>query len=354
MQATARTAIARPAANNNNFTAILLAVLAKAKTLLIAVAEFKYVVTIVSAVVSVFAYAWKFGMAGAIGFVALLFVHEMGHVIVLRKQGVPATLPLFIPFVGALIGMKAYPKGVVDEAYSAIAGPVLGSVGAFVCLAIYFATGQQIFAWLAYMGFFLNLFNLLPMSPLDGGRIIGAVWRGFWLLGVVAAVALATVLEAPILMLFSIFGLNEINNRFMRVHWAAYAVLGLLSVVSSVLCGDWIIGLIIAYFAYANAKKTYIYNRAETALSSRPRSFVIRGVKFCPLPASYSHSCKAARGKKIERLTVSKTVKPIDHNYFAVPKKQRFLIGTMYVGLSSVLTGFLIWLTMAGIFKPLH
>ena len=233
-----------------------------------------------------FAYAWKFGWAGAIGFVALLFVHEMGHVIVLRKQGVPATLPLFIPFVGALIGMKAYPKGVVDEAYSAIAGPVLGSVGAFVCLAIYFATGQQIFAWLAYVGFFLNLFNLLPMSPLDGGRIIGAVWRGFWLLGVVAAVALATVLEAPILMLFSIFGLNEINNRFMRVHWAAYAVLGLLSVLSSVLCGDLIIGLIIAYFAYANAKKTYIYNRAETALSSRPHSFVIAGVKFCPLPAS--------------------------------------------------------------------
>lgn len=353
MQATARTASRRPAMKGN-MTTIALAILAKGKTLLLGAAKLKYLYTILSAVVSVFAYAGRFGWEGAVGFVLLLFVHEMGHVLVLRAQGVPASLPLFIPFIGAVIGMKAYPKGVVDEAYSAIAGPVLGSVGALACLGAYFLTHNPLYAWLAYIGFFLNLFNLLPMSPLDGGRIIGAVWRGFWILGVVAAVALATFFEAPILMLFSIFGLNEINKRYISVHWAAYALLGVLAFASSVFCKDWIIGTIIALFAYFNAKQAYAQSSAASKLAPTPASLTIKGPKWCPLSTAYPGSARCARGKTVARWKNAPPVKGSTDSYFAVPKTQKLLIGSMYVGLASLLTGLIVWMHLAHIFKPLH
>src|SRR5205807_2480785 len=101
----------------------LLMVLAKLKSLLVLLKFGKFGLTLVTMVVSVAAYAAFFGVAFGIGFVLLLLLHEMGHWVVLRAKGVPATAPVFIPFLGAAIGMRGRPRNVRDEAEIGIAGP---------------------------------------------------------------------------------------------------------------------------------------------------------------------------------------------------------------------------------------
>ena len=124
----------------------------------------------------------------------LLMVHEMGHVIQLRREGVPASAPMFIPFLGAFVGMKEMPKNAWAEAKVGLAGPVLGTLGAGVCLAAAVATDSDLLRAVAYTAFFLNLFNLIPVVPLDGGRAAAAFHPAFWFVGRVrggAAVLLA-------------------------------------------------------------------------------------------------------------------------------------------------------------------
>ena len=105
----------------------------------------------------------------------LIFVHELGHVLELRRQGVPASAPLFIPFLGAVVGMRELPDDAWKEAQVALAGPILGSVGAAVFWVAAEATGSELLLALAFVGFFLNLFNLIPIVPLDGGRAAAAL-----------------------------------------------------------------------------------------------------------------------------------------------------------------------------------
>src|SRR6188472_2695045 len=119
-----------------------------------------------SMIVSVGAYALLGGWWFGLGLVLLIFVHEMGHVLELRRQGVPASAPLFIPFMGAVVGMKQMPENAWKEAQVALAGPILGSVGAAVLWVIGESTGSELLLALAFTGFFLNLFNLIPIVPL--------------------------------------------------------------------------------------------------------------------------------------------------------------------------------------------
>jgi hypothetical protein len=259
---------------------------------------------------------------------------------------------MFIPFVGALISIKQFPKSVVEEAYSAIAGPVLGSVGALVCLAIYFGTGSQLFAWLAYIGVFLNLFNLLPMSPLDGGRVIGAVWRGFWVVGIVASVILATIWGSALLFLISVFGLSEINKRYLAVHWSVYALLGAVGLIASALNGEVFLGVVIAYLCWSQGKNAPLARRLAQVPTAQPKSFKMSGAKWCPLRSGYSNRIGIAAGRKLHK-SLSK-LENSSSPYFMVPKKQRIIIGTMYVGLACTLTGILIWMHSAGLFTRPH
>ena len=101
----------------------------------------------------------------------------------LRRQGVPASAPLFIPFLGAVVGMKQLPDDAWKEARVALAGPILGSLGAAVCWIVGEATGSEFLVALAFVGFFLNLFNLIPIVPLDGGRAAGALHPALWFVG---------------------------------------------------------------------------------------------------------------------------------------------------------------------------
>ena len=176
--------------------------------------KLKVFTTAASMLVSIAAYAWIWGLPFAVGFGALVFVHELGHVLELRRQGVPASAPLFIPFLGAVIGMKQLPDDAWKEARVALAGPILGSVGAAAFLVAADVSGSDLLMALAFVGFFLNLFNLIPIVPLDGGRAVGALHPAIWLLGLLMMVALAVVSPNPILFIIVIVGALELWRRW--------------------------------------------------------------------------------------------------------------------------------------------
>ena len=178
----------------------------------------KFLGTALTMVVSVGAYALLFPVWFAVGFVVLIWIHEMGHVLQLRREGIEASAPMFIPFVGAFVAMKQMPKDVLAEARVGLAGPILGSLGALGAWGIYELTQEPLFLGLAYVGFFLNLFNLLPMLPLDGGRAIGALSPVFWLVGVAGVVGLLFVNPNPILIFIAILGGMELWRRWRSRH----------------------------------------------------------------------------------------------------------------------------------------
>jgi Zn-dependent protease len=178
--------------------------------------KFKILLTAGSMIVSIAAYTWLWGLPFAIGFVLLILVHELGHVVELRRQGVPASAPLFIPFLGAVIGMKELPDDAWKEAKVALAGPLLGSVGAAMCWIAAEATGSEVLMGLAFVGFFLNLFNLIPIVPLDGGRAAGALHPALWFVGLVLMVGIAVVRPNPILFLIVILGGLDLWNRWRQ------------------------------------------------------------------------------------------------------------------------------------------
>src|SRR5436190_714030 len=187
---------------------------AKLKLLLVLLPKIKLFTTAASMLVSVAAYSLIWGWKFAAGFVVLLLVHEMGHVIQLRREGVPASAPLFIPFLGAAVGMKRMPDDAAAEARVGLAGPVLGSIGALGAVAVWQATGSDLFRALAFIAFFLNLFNLLPVLPLDGGRAMSALTPWMWLVGYAALIAVAIFFPNPIVLIILVFGGIELYRRW--------------------------------------------------------------------------------------------------------------------------------------------
>ncbi len=194
----------------------LAVLLAKFKWILLAVFKLKFFTTSASMLVSVAAYALIWGWKFAVGFVLLIFVHELGHVLALRRQGVPASAPLFIPFLGAVVGMKQLPDDAWKEAQVALAGPILGSIGAAAVWIAGEALDSEFLIALAFVGFLLNLFNLLPIIPLDGGRAVAAVHPALWLLGLAGLLALAVLRPNPILLLVLVLGGFELWRRWQE------------------------------------------------------------------------------------------------------------------------------------------
>lgn len=188
--------------------------LVKFKGFALLLLKVKFLGTALTMIVSVGAYALLFPVWFAVGFVVLIWIHEMGHVLQLKREGIEASAPMFIPFLGAFVAMKEMPKDALAEARVGLAGPVLGTLGALGALGIYALTLEPLFLGLAYVGFFLNLFNLLPMLPLDGGRAVGALSPVFWLVGIVGIVALLFVQPNPILIFIGILGGMELWRRW--------------------------------------------------------------------------------------------------------------------------------------------
>ena len=116
--------------------------------------------------------------------------------------------------MGAFVGMKQLPDNAAAEARVGLAGPVLGSIGCLIPLGIYEATGDEFWKALAFTGFFLNLFNLLPVLPLDGGRAMAALSPWMWLVGFGLLVAATFFFPSPIMLLILLFGAMETMRRW--------------------------------------------------------------------------------------------------------------------------------------------
>lgn len=159
---------------------------------------------------SVLAYSWVFGWLYAVGFVTLILVHEMGHFVAARKRGLDVGAPTFIPFVGAWIQLKEMPHDAETEAFVGISGPIAGSIAAVLVYLAARYTGSQLLLALSYAGFILNLFNLIPLHPFDGGRITSVISPRIWLVGVPILVALFLWRPSPLLVLVALLAAPKI------------------------------------------------------------------------------------------------------------------------------------------------
>jgi Zn-dependent protease len=163
-----------------------------------------------SMLLSLVVYATIWGWRYAAGFIALLFAHEMGHYVAARQRGLNVGAPAFIPFVGAWIALEDHPVDVETEAYVAIAGPVVGTIAA---LAVYLwarSVDSGLLLAISYSGLFLNLFNLLPISPLDGGRVTAVLSPRIWFIGVPILLGLMLYRPSPMLVVVVILAIPQL------------------------------------------------------------------------------------------------------------------------------------------------
>jgi Zn-dependent protease len=193
---------------------VLGALALKFKGVLLLLPKIKLLTTSGTMLVSIGAYSLIWGWRFAVGFVLLLLVHEMGHVIQLRREGIQASAPMFIPFLGAVVAAKSLGENATAEARVGLAGPVLGSLGAALLVPVWLVTGNELWQALAFTGFFLNLFNLLPVVPLDGGRAMAAMAPWMWIVGLAAMVGIAVVFPNPIILIILLFAGMETWRRW--------------------------------------------------------------------------------------------------------------------------------------------
>jgi Zn-dependent protease len=187
--------------------------LAKIKWVLALLKWSKFGATFVTMGASLGAYALLYGWKFAAVFVYLIFVHEMGHLIAAKRKGVATSPAIFIPFVGALISMKQQPRDAATEAYLAYGGPLAGLISFLPAVWLYEATGDPFWSLVIFTGALLNLFNLLPVSPLDGGRIVSVLSTRIWLVGLLLLVLIFSLWPSPILILVLVFGISSWWNR---------------------------------------------------------------------------------------------------------------------------------------------
>jgi Zn-dependent protease len=185
---------------------------------------FKFALTSLTFIASAVLYGWAFGSwRFGLGLVLLLLIHELGHVVVLRLKGVPASLPIFVPFLGAFVGMRQLPHNVADEAEIGIAGPIAGGIAAALCLPLYYHTQQGLFLSLFYIGCFLNLFNLAPISPLDGGRVVAALSPRLWIVGLLVLIGLLFWNFNIIVLLIILVAASTAWSRWREYRYASAA-----------------------------------------------------------------------------------------------------------------------------------
>jgi Zn-dependent protease len=190
--------------------------MAKAKVLLVALKALKLgklLLTFGSMAVMIAVEAQRGGWVFAAGFVGLILVHELGHGVAIKRAGLSASYPVFIPFFGALISMRGQPRSPVVEAEIALAGPVAGAAASLAVAGLYLATHDRLTLAIAYSGLFLNLFNLTPLGFLDGGRVTRVFARRSWIVGIIIFAALFAVTRAPHLLLIGIMSLGHVWRR---------------------------------------------------------------------------------------------------------------------------------------------
>lgn len=200
-------------------TGIALLALSKLKFLLVGLKALpfaKILLTSGSMLVSMALYAIGMGLPFAVGFVLMILIHELGHGYAMRRHGLAAGAPVFIPFFGALISMKDQPRTPLVEAEVAIAGPVAGALAALVATGLFFVTHSPLFLALAHAGFFLNLFNLTPFGFLDGGRVVKLFSRKMWIIGALVLAAMFAITHSLQLLLIGLLSLPSVLGSGAR------------------------------------------------------------------------------------------------------------------------------------------
>lgn len=170
----------------------------------------KILVTFISMLVSAFVYAFWLGPWFAVGFTLLLFIHEMGHVLAMKAKGMPTKLPVFIPMLGAVIFAPPF-QSREEEAYVGYGGPLIGGLAAAALFGVFLLLPErpEIILLLSFTGIFLNLFNLIPISPLDGGRTTQIVGEWFKYLGLAVLLAFTLYARQPSMLLIWILVLQD-------------------------------------------------------------------------------------------------------------------------------------------------
>src|SRR4051812_9362102 len=184
----------------------------KAKALLLVLPKLKLLSTGGTMLLSVAAYALLWGWRFAVGFVALLFVHEMGHYIQLRREGVRPSGMVFIPFLGAAVAARSLGGSALAEARVGLAGPLLGSLACALLLPL--TAGDDFWRALVFTGFFINLINLVPVVPFDGGRAMAAMAPWMWFVGFGLMIVAVVAFPNPVLILFLLLGGMETWRRW--------------------------------------------------------------------------------------------------------------------------------------------
>jgi Zn-dependent protease len=172
--------------------------------------------TLISLVISFGGYALFYGPWFAVALVTMIFVHEMGHVLEIRRQGMKATAPIFIPFMGAAIFQRSHPTDALKQAEIGIAGPIAGTIGATAAFALYGATHNDVLLLAALLGFIINLFNLIPVWQLDGSWILAPVSKWFQVagFGMIAGAAVFLHFVSPLLIIVAVLGIPTLIARF--------------------------------------------------------------------------------------------------------------------------------------------
>jgi Zn-dependent protease len=197
-------------------TSAVLAVWAVVKYGLVFLVKIPAFATLFSALISVGAYALFYGPWFAVALVVMILVHEMGHVVEIRRQGMRATAPVFIPFLGAAIFQREHPTSAVNQAKIGIAGPIAGTIGATAAFLLYGSTQNPIFLLAATLGFLLNLINMLPVWQLDGAWVLAPVSPWFQVAGLAAIALLAVVFHfvSVLLIIIAVLGIGSAQAAF--------------------------------------------------------------------------------------------------------------------------------------------
>ena len=170
----------------------------------------KLLVTGGSMLLSVVMYSFVFGWRYALGLVLMLFLHEMGHYLAARQRGLAVGRMVIIPFLGAATILKNSPHDAETDAWVSLGGPLLGSAAALACYVWARDTDSNLLLAIAYAGFFVNLINLIPISPLDGGHITAVLTPRIWLLGVPILIGVCIWNPSPILILIGLLAAPQV------------------------------------------------------------------------------------------------------------------------------------------------
>lgn len=169
-----------------------------------------------SFVVTIAAYTTQAPLAVVVGFVVITLIHEVGHALAIRAKGLRAGFMVFIPFIGGAVTLKDQPHSVYDDAIIGLAGPFAGTIASLACLQIYKWTTDPLWLLIAFLGFALNLFNLLPIGVLDGGRISAAVTKWMWLFGGAAVVYKVIDQPNPLTIIIAVLAAFQVYASIER------------------------------------------------------------------------------------------------------------------------------------------